>query len=115
MSLGRTKSHWSIPPTHPLIHSTLYDPPIDARQSWWQRFKAELPTKVERKKILPLTLMFFCMLFNYTILRDTKDVLVVTAPQSGACETLARASPPSTRHPPAHATHPATRTVQARR
>ena len=28
--------------------------------------------------------MFFCMLFNYTILRDTKDVLVVTAPQSGA-------------------------------
>lgn len=39
---------------------------------------------MERKKILPLTLMFFCMLFNYTILRDTKDVLVVTAPQSGA-------------------------------
>lgn len=57
--------------------------PIDA-QSWWQNFKAELPTKVERKKIFPLTLMFFCMLFNYTILRDTKDVLVVTAPQSGA-------------------------------
>lgn len=50
----------------------------------WQRFKAQMPTKVERKKILPLTLMFFCMLFNYTILRDTKDVLVVTAPQSGA-------------------------------
>lgn len=54
------------------------------KQSWWQNLKAELPTKVERKKILPLTLMFFCMLFNYTILRDTKDVLVVTAPQSGA-------------------------------
>ena len=28
--------------------------------------------------------MFFCILFNYTILRDTKDVLVVTAPGSGA-------------------------------
>jgi len=27
---------------------------------------------------------FFCILFNYTILRDTKDVLVVTAPGSGA-------------------------------
>lgn len=36
------------------------------------------------KKILPLGLMFFCILFNYTILRDTKDVLVVTAPGSGA-------------------------------
>ncbi|KAJ0924849.1 putative ADP/ATP carrier protein, bacteria [Helianthus annuus] len=31
------------------------------------------------KKIVPLGLMFFCILFNYTILRDTKDVLVVTA------------------------------------
>jgi AAA family ATP:ADP antiporter len=36
------------------------------------------------QKIIPLGLMFFCILFNYTILRDTKDVLVVTAPGSGA-------------------------------
>ena len=28
--------------------------------------------------------MFFFILFNYTILRDTKDVLVVTAPGSSA-------------------------------
>ncbi|MEW5319048.1 MAG: hypothetical protein WDW38_010224 [Sanguina aurantia] len=35
-------------------------------------------------KIIPLAAMFFCILFNYTILRDTKDVLVVTAPGSGA-------------------------------
>ena len=28
--------------------------------------------------------MFFCILFNYTILRDTKDVLMVTAYKSGA-------------------------------
>ena len=28
--------------------------------------------------------MFFCILFSYTILRDTKDVLMVTAPKSGA-------------------------------
>jgi len=42
------------------------------------------PTPTERKKLVPLALMFFCILFNYTILRDTKDVLVVTAPKSGA-------------------------------
>jgi ATP:ADP antiporter, AAA family len=36
------------------------------------------------QKVIPLGLMFFCILFNYTILRDTKDVLVVTAPGSGA-------------------------------
>ncbi|CAI5461659.1 unnamed protein product [Closterium sp. Yama58-4] len=36
------------------------------------------------KKIIPLGIIFFCILFNYTILRDTKDVLVVTAPGSGA-------------------------------
>lgn len=36
------------------------------------------------KKIIPLGIMFFCILFNYTILRDTKDVLVVTAPGSSA-------------------------------
>lgn len=48
------------------------------------RIKASLPTEQERKKLLPLGLMFFCILFNYTILRDTKDVLMVTAPGSGA-------------------------------
>ncbi|XP_074559491.1 plastidic ATP/ADP-transporter-like [Curcuma longa] len=36
------------------------------------------------KKIVPLGFMFFCILFNYTILRDTKDVLVVTAKGSSA-------------------------------
>lgn len=36
------------------------------------------------KKIVPQMFMMFCILFNYTILRDTKDVLVVTAPGSGA-------------------------------
>lgn len=36
------------------------------------------------KKLFPLGAMLFCILFNYTILRDTKDVLVVTAPNSGA-------------------------------
>ncbi|XP_057772748.1 plastidic ATP/ADP-transporter-like [Salvia miltiorrhiza] len=39
---------------------------------------------VTLKKIIPLGMMFFCILFNYTILRDTKDVLVVTAKGSSA-------------------------------
>ena len=43
---------------------------------------SDVPKKSsELKKILPLGLMFFFILFNYTILRDTKDVLVVTAPK----------------------------------
>jgi len=48
------------------------------------RFKASIPPANERKKLLPLALIFFCNLFNYTILRDTKDVLMVTARGSGA-------------------------------
>ena len=38
----------------------------------------------EIKKVLPIALMMFCVLFNYTILRDVKDSLIVTAPGSGA-------------------------------
>ncbi|MCH9630258.1 MAG: ADP,ATP carrier protein 1 [Chlamydiia bacterium] len=38
----------------------------------------------ELKKIIPMLLLFFLILFNYTILRDTKDTLIVTAPGSGA-------------------------------
>jgi len=41
----------------------------------------------EVKKMLPLAIMFFMVLFNYTILRNTKDVLIVTDPNSGA-ETI---------------------------
>jgi len=33
----------------------------------------------ELKKLLPMFFMFFCISFNYTILRDTKDSLIVTA------------------------------------
>jgi AAA family ATP:ADP antiporter len=46
--------------------------------------RSKLPPAPELKKVVPLGLMFFCILFSYTILRDTKDVLVVTAPGSGA-------------------------------
>ncbi|NGX51604.1 MAG: ADP,ATP carrier protein 1 [Chlamydiae bacterium] len=38
----------------------------------------------ELKKVIPMVLLFFFILFNYTILRDTKDALVVTAPGGGA-------------------------------
>jgi AAA family ATP:ADP antiporter len=38
----------------------------------------------ELKKLLPMFFLFFFINFNYTILRDTKDALIVTAPQSGA-------------------------------
>lgn len=41
----------------------------------------------EMKKFLPMGLMMLCILFNYTILRDIKDVLVVLAPAGGA-ETI---------------------------
>jgi ATP:ADP antiporter, AAA family len=38
----------------------------------------------ELKKLLPMFFIFFFISFNYTILRDTKDSLLVTAPGSGA-------------------------------
>lgn len=38
----------------------------------------------EIKKFLPMGLMMMCILFNYNILRDVKDALVVNAPGSGA-------------------------------
>ncbi len=38
----------------------------------------------ELKKMIPMLMMFFLISFNYTILRDTKDTLIMTAPGSGA-------------------------------
>jgi AAA family ATP:ADP antiporter len=38
----------------------------------------------ELKKFIPLFLIFFLVGFNYSLLRATKDALVVTAPSSGA-------------------------------
>ncbi|MCB1084441.1 MAG: AAA family ATPase, partial [Simkania sp.] len=38
----------------------------------------------ELKKLIPMVLLFFLILFDYTVLRDTKDTLVVTAPGGGA-------------------------------
>jgi len=36
------------------------------------KLKSVMPPKNERKKLFPLGMIFFCILFNYTILRDTK-------------------------------------------
>jgi AAA family ATP:ADP antiporter len=58
--------------------------PKPEKQNILQKIKSAIPPANERKKLIPLALMFFCILFNYTILRDTKDVLMVTAPKSGA-------------------------------
>lgn len=42
----------------------------------------------EVKKFLPMGIMMFCILFIYTVLRDTKDAILVHAPGAGA-ESLA--------------------------
>jgi AAA family ATP:ADP antiporter len=42
------------------------------KKSFLQKLKGVVPPASERKKLIPLALMFFCILFNYTILRDTK-------------------------------------------
>lgn len=38
----------------------------------------------ELKKLIPMVLLLFFILFTYTILKDTKDALIVTARDSGA-------------------------------
>jgi ATP:ADP antiporter, AAA family len=48
------------------------------RSFLWPIYKSEL------RKFLPILIIFFLVGFNYSILRATKDALVVTAPSSGA-------------------------------
>ncbi|GAX24285.1 ATP:ADP antiporter, AAA family [Fistulifera solaris] len=59
-------------------------PEESSGSKWRRRIQSLIPEPQERKKLLPLAIMFFFIIFNYTILRDTKDVLLVTAPKSGA-------------------------------
>lgn len=42
----------------------------------------------ELKKFLPLALIMFCILFNYTLLRDSKDTIVVSSAGAGAISFL---------------------------
>jgi AAA family ATP:ADP antiporter len=44
----------------------------DAEKTFGSRRLAKMVPPKEMKKLLPLALMFFCVLFNYTILRNTK-------------------------------------------
>lgn len=60
----------SVPSSATRLHSTL---PVAEPVK-----KVPNPAKTF-KKLFPLGAMLFFILFNYTILRDTKDVLVVTA------------------------------------
>lgn len=67
-----------------MSETAVLDEPEQQKKSFLDKFKDTIPPVNERKKLIPLALMFFCILFNYTILRDTKDVLMITAPKSGA-------------------------------
>ncbi len=57
--------------------------PVTKEFGKWRSFFWPVHT-FELKKFLPMFLLFFFINFNYTILRDTKDTLIVTAPGSGA-------------------------------
>lgn len=50
--------------------------PAPPQKTFFDRIKSVIPTATERKKLIPLAVMYFCILFNYTILRSVKDVLV---------------------------------------
>ena len=60
------------------VTSSLMDHFGKLRAFFWPVYSYEL------KKLIPMFLLFFFILFNYTVLRDTKDTLIVTAPNSGA-------------------------------
>lgn len=51
------------------------------RRIFWPIYNYEL------KKLLPMLFMFFFISFNYSVVRNIKDALIVTAPGSGA-ETI---------------------------
>jgi AAA family ATP:ADP antiporter len=67
-----------------LSMSDVASTPEEPKKGFLGALKNMVPPAKERQKLFPLALMFFCILFNYTILRDTKDVLMITAPKSGA-------------------------------
>lgn len=63
--------------------STSQEPAFSkARAALWPIHSYEL------KKFLPLAFIMFCLLFNYTVLRDTKDTLVVNSAGAGAISFL---------------------------
>lgn len=60
---------------------------IDQEFTGWRKLLWPIHS-FEVKKFLPMGIMMFCILFIYTVLRDTKDAILVNAPGAGA-ESLA--------------------------
>lgn len=60
---------------------------IDQEFTGWRKLVWPIHS-FEVKKFLPMGIMMFCILFIYTVLRDTKDAILVNAPGAGA-ESLA--------------------------
>ena len=60
------------------------------------KLKESLPPAKELKKVLPLGLMFFFILFSYTILRDTKDVCYASALATATATVALAAYQPAT-------------------
>lgn len=60
---------------------------INQEFSGWRKLLWPIHS-TEVKKFLPMGIMMFCILFIYTVLRDTKDAMLVNAPGAGA-ESLA--------------------------
>ncbi len=60
---------------------------VDQEFSGWRKLLWPIHS-YEVKKFLPMGIMMFCILFVYTVLRDTKDAILVNAPGAGA-ESLA--------------------------
>merc|ERR1719181_2439742 len=92
---GGLKRHIGIPLTRTSGRPSLTKPiiirgagavPVPEPNGMFGKLRANLGlTKSELKKMVPLTMLFFNILFCYTVLRDTKDVLVVT---SGGAEVI---------------------------
>jgi AAA family ATP:ADP antiporter len=57
--------------------SEISKPSVPPEFSKWRTFFFPIH-RYELKKVLPMSLIFFLILFNYTCLRNIKDSLVVT-------------------------------------
>lgn len=54
----------------------------------WRASVWPIDSENELKKFLPLALIMFCILFNYTLLRDTKDTIIVNSAGAGTISFL---------------------------
>jgi AAA family ATP:ADP antiporter len=56
--------------------------------SGWMALLWPIDSENELKKFLPLAFIMFCILFNYTLLRDTKDTIIVNSAGAGTISFL---------------------------